>query len=300
MIVDPILYQQGLKLPELTNPGTAADLLAGKQLVDQFGEPLTGTMPKATHPKPTLSRSGGTVTAQHVQSAGYTEGGTTTETLTVPAAGTITGKLGTTSSLTGVSGTPPKGTGKISIDNVQQTAGYTNGFSNGTLTLDVPNLYKGRTITPSTVEQTAIGAEGVAYNAIKVAGDVNLKAENIKRGVSIFGVAGSAEVAISFFYNSYGNSNIISVDFPSSFTISGIKSGSIAFSVYYEDSDQNTCEGIGFIYNNNSSGEFFGKTLAAGSCIFLNRSISGSNTKITFSKTIPNFARFGSIFGCAL
>lgn len=90
MIINPILYQQGTKLPELENPGTAADLLAGKQLVDQYGNPLTGTMPTAAHPKPTISRSGGTVTAKHVQSAGYTEGGTTTETLTIPT------KAGTT------------------------------------------------------------------------------------------------------------------------------------------------------------------------------------------------------------
>lgn len=136
MIVNPILYQQGTKLPELENPGTAADLLAGKQLVDQYGNPLTGTMPTATHPKPTLSRSGGTVTAQHVQSAGYTEGGTTTETLTIPT------KAGTT-------------------------------------------------ITPGTSRKTAVSGGYLTTGAVYVAGDTNLKAENIKSGVSIFGVAGT-------------------------------------------------------------------------------------------------------------
>lgn len=143
MIVNPISYQQGVKLPELENPGTAADLLAGKQLVDQYGNPLTGTMPTATHPKPTLSRSGGTVTAQHVQSAGYTEGGTTAETLTIPT------KAGTT-------------------------------------------------ITPGTSRKTAVSSGYLTTGAVYVAGDTNLKAENIKSGVSIFGVAGSlsgAEVA---------------------------------------------------------------------------------------------------------
>lgn len=205
MIVNPILYQQGTKLPELTNPGSAADLLAGKQLVDQYGNPLTGTMPEveqavpgisidanglitasavqeaghvaagtrsatkqltkrdasalsasgaavtvpagyypsqvsksvatATHPKPTISRSGGTITAQHVQSAGYTSGGTTTETLSI-----------TTQS--------------------------------------------GKTVTPGTSRQTAVASGRLTTGAVYVAGDANLVAANIKSGVSIFGVAG--------------------------------------------------------------------------------------------------------------
>lgn len=139
MIINPVLYQQGVKLPELENPGIAADLLAGKQLVDQYGNPLTGTMPTATHPKPTLSRSGGTVTAQHVQSAGYTEGGTTIETLTIPTKA-------------------------------------------------------GATITPGTSRKTAVSSGYLTTGAVYVAGDTNLTAENIKSGVSIFGVAGNAKI----------------------------------------------------------------------------------------------------------
>lgn len=158
--------QTGVQLPELANPGSAADLLAGKQLVDQYGNPLTGTMPQkstadlsasgasiivpagyypsqvsksvatATHPKPTISRSGGTVTANHVQSAGYTSGGTTSETLTIPT------KAGTT-------------------------------------------------ITPGTSRKTAVSSGYLTTGAVYVAGDANLKAENIKSGVSIFGVSGN-------------------------------------------------------------------------------------------------------------
>lgn len=174
MIVNPILYQQGVKLPELENPGTAADLLVGKQLVDQYGNPLTGTMPQktaadltasgaavtvpagyypsqvsksvatATHPKPTLSRSGGTVTAKHVQSAGYTSGGTTTETLTI-------------------------------------------------------TTQAGKTVTPGTSRQTAVASGRLTTGAVYVAGDANLKAENIKSGVSIFGVTG--DLAVPEYYD---------------------------------------------------------------------------------------------------
>lgn len=40
--------ETGIQLPTLTNPGTAADLLAGKELIDQDGNPLTGTIPSLT------------------------------------------------------------------------------------------------------------------------------------------------------------------------------------------------------------------------------------------------------------
>ena len=40
--------ETGIQLPTLTNPGTAADMLAGKELIDQDGNPLTGTMPSLT------------------------------------------------------------------------------------------------------------------------------------------------------------------------------------------------------------------------------------------------------------
>lgn len=43
MIFQPQIV--GKPLPALTNPGTAADLLSGKQLIDADGNVLTGTMP---------------------------------------------------------------------------------------------------------------------------------------------------------------------------------------------------------------------------------------------------------------
>lgn len=50
-----------------------------------------------------------------------------------------------------------------------------------------------KTITPSTSSQTAISAGTYAAGIVTVAGDADLIASNIKKGVSIFGVTGSYE-----------------------------------------------------------------------------------------------------------
>lgn len=49
-----------------------------------------------------------------------------------------------------------------------------------------------KTVTPSASAQTAISAGVYASGAVTVAGDANLTAANIKSGVSIFGVTGTA------------------------------------------------------------------------------------------------------------
>lgn len=147
-------------LPALANPGAAADLRSGKQLIAQDKSIITGSMPNA---------------------------------------GAISGKLGTTADASWSSSDPNRGSGKVSITGVTQTAGYTGGYSNGTLTVDVPanRLLKGRTVTPTTIAQTIANAEDIAYGAIQVAGDANLIPANIVSGKSIFGVSGTAKVGMT-------------------------------------------------------------------------------------------------------
>ena len=52
-------------------------------------------------------------------------------------------------------------------------------------------IQEAKTVTPTTTEQTAVASGSFTSGAVKVAGDANLVAENIKEGVSIFGVTGT-------------------------------------------------------------------------------------------------------------
>lgn len=65
-----------------------------------------------------------------------------------------------------------------------------------------------KTITPTTTQQTAVASGRYTTGAVTVKGDANLAAANIKKGVSIFGVAGSYEGTSSPFTETLSNSNI--------------------------------------------------------------------------------------------
>ena len=72
---------------------------------------------------------------------------------------------------------------------VTQTAGYVaSGTESAVKQL---TTQAAQTITPGTAAKTAAAAGRYTTGAVTVAGDANLVAGNIKRGVSIFGVAGS-------------------------------------------------------------------------------------------------------------
>ena len=127
----------GQSLPNLTNPAIAADLVANKQLIDQNGNIMTGTMPIVIQPAPTISvEANGLITATHNQESGKVMGGTEQA----------------THQLTTQSGT---------------------------------------TITPGTSQKTAVPSGRYTTGNVYIAGDANLKASNIKSGVSMFGVMGT-------------------------------------------------------------------------------------------------------------
>lgn len=128
----------GVTLPTLDNPGDAAKLRAGYELIDQAGAIVTGTLEDVDQATPEITvSSGGLITATAEQEAGYVEAGSKSATQQLTTQGA-------------------------------------------------------QTITPGTADQTiASGRYLTGVQTIK--GDANLKAANIVSGVSIFGVAGTAE-----------------------------------------------------------------------------------------------------------
>lgn len=72
---------------------------------------------------------------------------------------------------------------------VYQTEGY---VLSGTKSAEHPlSTQSGKTVTPSTTQQTAVASRKYTTGNVYVAGDSNLVADNIKKGVSIFGVTGT-------------------------------------------------------------------------------------------------------------
>lgn len=128
-----------------------------------------GAMPTATQATPSISvSSSGLITASATQSAGYVASGTksATKQLTTQAAKTVTPS---TSSQTAVA------SGRYTTGAVKVAA--------------VPTQTK--TATPSSSSQTIKPDSGKFLSAVTVSGDSNLIAENIKSGVSIFGISGT-------------------------------------------------------------------------------------------------------------
>ena len=159
----------GVELPELSNEGTSADLLSGKQLIDGDGNVVTGTI--ATKTASNLSANGATVTVP----AGYYAAQVTKSVSTVTQA-----------------------TPSISVDSsglitasATQSAGYVAaGTKSATKQLTIQGA---QTITPSTSDQYAVSAGRYTTGDVIVLGDSNLFASNIKKGVDIFGVTGTYE-----------------------------------------------------------------------------------------------------------
>ena len=168
----------GVRLPNLTNPAAASDLLVNKQLIDSDGNIVNGTMPIVTHPNPSIIvGANGLITASHEQETGKVTGGTT------------------------------QSTHQLTVQN-------------------------GTTITPGTSQKTAVASGRYTTGPVYVAGDANLKASNIRSGVSIFGVNGTYDPgpgytikSVTGTYMPQGaseNVNATVINFEESSTVKGI------------------------------------------------------------------------------
>lgn len=82
-----------VKVPSLSNPGSASDLRSGKQLAGADGSVITGTLAEVTQATPSISvSSSGLITASVTQSGGIVPGGSksATQQLTTQGAKTVT------------------------------------------------------------------------------------------------------------------------------------------------------------------------------------------------------------------
>lgn len=157
----------GVQLPTLTNPGTALDLISGKELIDQDGNVVTGTIPTKTSSD--LTSSGATVTVP----SGYYASSVSKSVSTVTQA---TPSISVNSS------------GLITASTTQSEGYVTAGTKSATQQL---TKQLGKTVTPGTSDVVAVESERYTTGAVYVKGDRNLTADNIKSGTSIFGVTGS-------------------------------------------------------------------------------------------------------------
>lgn len=145
-ILDTInaLPEAGTDLPELTNQGTASDLLSGKELIDQDGNIVTGTI--ATKTSSNLTASGATVT---VPAGYYASQATKSVTTTTQATPTIT----------------VSSAGKITATS-NQTEGY---VSAGTKTATKQlTTQAAKTITPTKSAQTAVAKDVYTTGVVTV------------------------------------------------------------------------------------------------------------------------------------
>ncbi|MBE6575692.1 MAG: hypothetical protein E7654_05380 [Ruminococcaceae bacterium] len=78
--------------------------------------------------------------------------------------------------------------GKITASATQSAGTVAAGTKSATKQLSVQAA---KTVTPTTSNQTAVASGRYTTGAVTVKGDANLKAENIAKGVSIFGVTGT-------------------------------------------------------------------------------------------------------------
>lgn len=169
---------QGVELPELTNPAAASDLALDKQLIDADGNVVTGTLPE---------ESALLGLAQQPDSVSETSDHSEIH---------ITSRMYTPHDFIGRSTVkfrarvPSTGFGNATEDQVLEGVTFTSGA--GLLAKGNIGSQAAQTITPGT-EDKSIPAGKYLSGTQTIKGDSNLKAENIKKGVSIFGVAGSHE-----------------------------------------------------------------------------------------------------------
>lgn len=184
--------------PDLSGITAAAeDILAGKKSVDATGAEITGTMTNNGAWTSTKT-SNGSVTIPE----GYHNG-----------SGKVTVNV-STSTATGALDTPSINfdttTGKFTATSKVKTSGYISTSETKTASYTITR-YLGGEYTPTKASRTVSLAGKYCTGDVVIKGDNNLVPENIKSGVSIFGVEGTLKTgasAISITTNRSWNSTV--------------------------------------------------------------------------------------------
>lgn len=179
MAVNKVVYGTTVLVDLTTDTVTADTLKEGVTAHNSAGELITGTMPTTEQATPSISvNSSGLITASSTQSEGYVEAGTksATKQLVVQATKTITPS---TSSQTAVA-SGVYTTGVVTVAPIPED--YVK-----------PTAIKGATTYTPTISGQIIESGTYLSGPQIIKGDINLVADNIKSGVSIFGVNGTYE-----------------------------------------------------------------------------------------------------------
>lgn len=187
-------YVKGSKVTGTIATKTSSNLTASGATVSvpagYYASNASKSVATATQATPSISvDSAGKITASTTQTAGYVSAGTksATEQLTTQAAKTVT----------------PTTSEQTAVDSGVYTTGAVKVAAVQTET---------KTATPSASEQSITPSSGKFLSEVTIAGDANLKASNIKKGVGIFGITGSytgdGKMVVSGTFTSPSDGNI--------------------------------------------------------------------------------------------
>lgn len=226
----PANIKDGVTIDGVTGTFTSDATITADYILDGFsgyaqGAKITGNIPS----KDTATYTPGTAD-QYINAEQYLSGSQKI----AGDANLVAGNIAQGKSIFGVTGTYTNDANATAESMQLGVSAYVKGAR----VVGTAPIQAAKTVTPTTTEQTAVASGSFTSGAVKVAGDANLVAENIKKDVSIFGVtgtlAGGTQTAMGTITWGSGTSVTVNVGFqPSNFCIAANVGKSGAWSGYW-------------------------------------------------------------------